>query len=39
MLLNRLMTNRRWRRAEIDWDEDCGELRVLQVGHRDTFYE
>jgi mRNA-degrading endonuclease RelE of RelBE toxin-antitoxin system len=26
-------------RAEIDWDEESGELRVLQVGHRDKFYE
>ena len=26
-------------RAEIDWDEGRDELRVLQVGHRDKFYE
>ena len=26
-------------RAEMDLDEDRGELRVLQVGHRDKFNE
>ena len=26
-------------RAEIVWDEEHDELRVLQVGHRDKFYE
>lgn len=26
-------------RAEIDWDDGRGELRVLQVGHRNKFYE
>lgn len=26
-------------RAEIDWDTGRDELRVLQVGHRDKFYE
>lgn len=26
-------------RAEVEWDKQAGELRVLQVGHRDGFYE
>lgn len=26
-------------RAEIKWDKGADELRVLQVGHRDGFYE
>lgn len=25
-------------RCEIDWDQSRGELRVLEVGHRDGFY-
>lgn len=26
-------------RAEIEWDKQADELRVVQIGHRDGFYQ